>query len=140
MTPVVLFDGMCNLCTWGVRWIIRRDRRGVFVFASRDSAAARRILDSVQAPRPLPESMILIDERGMHSRSDAAIRIAMRLGFPWNMARVWLLVPRRWRDGAYACMARNRYRWFGKRGSCLIPTPELRDKFLDADEADRSDR
>ncbi len=132
--PLILFDGVCHLCNASVAWIVEHDRHGIFRFASLQSAAGRAALAAANSPATLPDSMVLIDADGVHTRSDAAICIASRLGFPWRLARLGRLLPRRVRDWAYDCVARNRYRWFGRRESCPVPTPELRARFLDADE------
>ena len=130
--PVLLFDGVCNLCNGTVQWILARDRRQVFRFASLQSPAARRLLDSVAAPADLPDSVVLIDGGRVLVRSDAAIAVARRLGFPWSMAAVGRAVPRVLRDAVYSWVARHRYRWFGRRATCWVPTPELSARFLDA--------
>lgn len=130
----MLFDGVCNLCNGAVVWILERDRRGVFRFASLQSAAARRLLEAAPAPAERPDSIVLVDEAGVHTRSAAVLRIARRLGFPWSLAALARLIPRPGRDALYDAVARRRYRWFGKREACLIPTPERRARFLDADE------
>jgi len=136
--PVILFDGACNLCSASVRWVIERDRRGVFRFASLQSDAAKRIVDESNADvifDDLPDSVVLVDQAGIHTRSTAAIRIAQRLGFPWTLAAALIIVPRPLRDWLYALIARNRVRWFGSRNSCVIGTPENSGRFLDADES-----
>jgi len=128
--PVVLFDGECHLCHGAVRWIIRRDRRGEFRFASLQSAAARRWTAGWGA---LPDSVVLVDEAGVHTQSTAALRIAGRLGWPYSWLGVFRLVPRGVRDGVYGWIARNRYRWFGRRDACVMPTPELAARLLPED-------
>ena len=132
--PVIFFDGNCNLCNSAVAWIISRDRNAVFRFASLQSPAARQLLDQAPSPHQLPDSIILIDHRGIRSRSDAAIAIASRLAFPWSLATAARIVPRSLRDRLYAIIARNRYRWFGQRDACPTPTPDLAARFLDAGE------
>ncbi len=131
---IVLFDGVCNLCNSSVRWIIARDRQEVHRFASLQSEAGRRALREAGAPEALPDSIVLIDQVGVHTRSTAALRIARRLGFPWRLAVVGWVIPRFLRDWLYDFIARNRYAWFGRRESCMLPTPDLRRRFLDADE------
>ncbi len=138
-STVILFDGLCNLCNESVKWVIARDRDARFNFASLQSEAARRLLADAGFHDPekranLPDSIVLMDENGLHMRSDAAIRIARGLGFPWSLATVFFAVPRPLRDWAYSVIARNRYGWFGRRDTCMVPTPELRARFLDADE------
>jgi predicted DCC family thiol-disulfide oxidoreductase YuxK len=132
-SPLILFDGVCNLCNAAVQWILARDRRGVFRFASLQSETAKRMLAGAGADASgLPDSIVLLDGSRLHTRSDAALRIARRLGFPYSLAVAAMLLPRSIRDGLYAQVARNRYRWFGRRESCLAPFPDLRDRFLDA--------
>src|SRR5262245_6045945 len=132
--PLILFDGVCNLCNASVHWIIERDPRRIFRFASLQSAAGRAALAASGATAAPLESVVLIDRARIYTRSDAAIRIARRLGLPWSAVAVAVLVPRRLRDAGYDWVARNRYGWFGRRESCLRPTPELAGLFLDAGE------
>lgn len=133
--PILLFDGACNLCNSVVRWIIERDRGGVFRFASLQSDAAANTLASRHVSAgDLPDSVVLVDAAGVHTRSAAALRVARHLGFPFVLLAVALLLPRFVRDGVYAWIARNRYRWFGRQNACMTPSPELRARFLDADE------
>ena len=128
--PVVLFDGVCNLCNGAVRFIIRRDPRSVFRFASLDSAAARSLLGDAPGSGRLPDSMFLVEDGRVSSRSTAVLRIARRLRWPWPLAYAFIAVPRPVRDWAYSVIARNRYRWFGRRDQCEVPTPELQARFL----------
>ncbi|MFN5943722.1 MAG: thiol-disulfide oxidoreductase DCC family protein [Phycisphaerae bacterium] len=135
--PIILFDGVCNLCNASVQWIIRRDTRDVFRFAALQSDAGRRVLSQAGGNATLDEnlsSMIVIDQGRVLTKSDAAIAIASRLGAPWRWAKVGRVIPRFARDWAYGVVARNRYRVFGKQESCMMPTPALRARFLDAQE------
>jgi predicted DCC family thiol-disulfide oxidoreductase YuxK len=133
--PLVLFDGVCNLCNASVRWIIERDRREVFRFASLQSRAAEAAIASARdKPAVVPDSIILVECGRVLSRSDAVLAIASRLGFPWNLAAVARIVPRGVRDALYAWIAANRYRWFGRREACMVPRAGLSSRFLDADE------
>ncbi|MGE3174744.1 MAG: thiol-disulfide oxidoreductase DCC family protein [Planctomycetota bacterium] len=131
---VVLFDGDCTLCNGAVQFVLRRDPRGRFRFAALQSGAARALLAGRVAGDPLPDSMVLVQGDAIHLRSGAALRIARGLGLPWSLAAVFLLVPRPLRDLVYDFVARRRHRWFGRPASCLVPTPELRARFLDAGE------
>jgi predicted DCC family thiol-disulfide oxidoreductase YuxK len=134
--PLVLFDGVCNLCNAAVQWLIERDPDGRLHYASLQSVAAREALTAagVDDPTTLPDSIVLIDDAGVHVRSTAALRIAGELGFPYNLSRAALLIPRVLRDVLYHVVARYRYRWFGRRDMCMRPTPELASRFRDADE------
>lgn len=132
--PVILFDGVCNLCNAAVTWVIERDRRARFRFASLQSAAAESLLREAGAAGPLPDSIVVVDAGGVHVRSEAALRIASGLGFPWSLAAAGRILPRGLRDRLYAWVARNRYRWFGRRDSCMVPSAALAARFLDATE------
>jgi predicted DCC family thiol-disulfide oxidoreductase YuxK len=113
-----------------VQFVVRRDPEGHFQFASLDSDAAARVLRSVVVPGPLPDSVVLVEDGRIFNRSAAALRIARRLRFPWPLAYAVIAVPRPLRDFVYDAIARRRYRWFGRRESCMIPSPALRDRFL----------
>lgn len=128
---VVLFDGVCNLCTGIVRFIIPRDPNAHFRFAALTSDAAARALQATRAPGPLPDSLVVIDEGRIFTRSDAALRIARHLRYPWPLAGALVVVPRPVRDWAYDVIARHRYRWFGRQDACIVPTADIRTRFLE---------
>lgn len=131
--PVVLFDGVCNLCQWSVRFIVRRDRRGVFRFAALQSPAGRALLAGHRlADAQAPDSVVLLEGGRASTGSTAALRIARRLDGAWPLLYALVAVPRPLRDALYRFVARNRYRWFGRQAACMPPTPELRARFLDA--------
>jgi len=132
--PVVLFDGVCNLCAGAVQFVLRRDRAGRFRFAALQSAAAQQLLATAGVVRPALDSIVLVEPDRTSTRSTAVLRIAMGLRFPWPLAAVLLLVPRPLRDLVYDLVARRRYRWFGQRASCWVPTAATRARFLDRDE------
>jgi predicted DCC family thiol-disulfide oxidoreductase YuxK len=124
---VVLFDGVCNLCNGAVRFILARDPAGRFRFASLQSEAARRLLrDDGRA-----ETIVLLEAGKTYTKSTAALRIARGLRFPWPLLYALVAVPRPLRDLVYDWVARHRYRWFGKRETCLLPTPEVRGRFVE---------
>jgi len=127
---VVLFDGVCNLCNGSVQFIIARDPAAHFRFAPLESEVARRMLAGAAASGPLPDSVALIEHGRVYTRSDAALRIVRGLRFPWPLMYVLIVVPGWLRDKIYDTVARHRYRWFGKRDACMVPTPELRERFL----------
>lgn len=128
--PVVLFDGVCNLCNASVLFIIKRDRAARFRFAALQSGAAAALPASAPHHGPVPDSIVLVEDGRVFTQSTAALRIARRLRFPWPVLYGLIVVPRPLRDAVYAWIARNRYRWFGKRDACMLPTPELRARFL----------
>ena len=127
---VVLFDGVCNLCNASVRFIIARDPHGRFRFAPLTSQAATTLLRSAPVSATLSDSVVLIEEGRVFTRSDAALRIAKHLAFPWPLAYALVVLPRFLRDRVYDLVARHRYRWFGRREACMVPARELRDRFL----------
>lgn len=133
-TTIILFDGVCNLCSGVVRFVIARDPHAHFRFAALQSDAARRACAEVGATPPAavdPDTIIVIADGRALERSDAALAIAARLPFPWPMFGVFRILPRALRDWLYRLVAKNRYRWFGKSDTCMVPTPELRARFLE---------
>lgn len=132
--PLLLFDGVCNLCHGAVQWMLKRDRKERLRFASLQSQAGREALAETGHDGPVPESVVVIEGGKLYQRSDAALKAASMLGFPWNLLVVFWIVPRPIRDAVYRWIARNRYRWFGKKEACPTPSPETRARFLDANE------
>jgi predicted DCC family thiol-disulfide oxidoreductase YuxK len=131
---VVLFDGVCNLCNGFVQFVIPRDPDAYFRFAALDSDAAGRVLSTARDARhggPLVDSIVLVEDGVVYVRSAAALRIARRLGFPWVLGYALMIVPRPLRDAIYDLVALRRYRWFGRRETCMVPGPGVRDRFLD---------
>jgi len=134
---LVLFDGECNLCNGSVQFILRRDPHARFRFAALQSAAGRQALAAVAAGAVFPDSIVLVAGGTAVVKSTAALRIACGLRWPWPFLAVFFVVPRPLRDLVYDWIARHRYRWFGKQAACMVPTPALRSRFLDAAERDR---
>ena len=131
MASLVLFDGVCHLCNGFVQFVIARDPAGRFQFGALQTPSARRVLDLHDTPDPLPDTLVLVDQGRVFTRSTAVLRIARHLTFPWPLAYAFLAVPRPFRDWIYAIVARHRYRWFGKREHCMVPTPAIRARFID---------
>ncbi|MBL8736479.1 MAG: DUF393 domain-containing protein [Planctomycetes bacterium] len=132
--PLLLLDGECNLCHGAVQFVLKRDHAQRFRFAALGSTAGREALAAAGAVPPLPDSMVLLHRGRVRTRSGAALAVARLLPWPWPLWSVFWIVPYPLRDLLYAFVARNRYRWFGKRASCWVPTPALRARFLDAAE------
>jgi predicted DCC family thiol-disulfide oxidoreductase YuxK len=128
--PIVLFDGVCNFCNASINFIIRRDRRKIFRFAPLQSETGAKLLRQFGLPLDSVETMILSEDGGCYTRSTAALRIVRRLGGPWSVLYVLMVIPTAARDMVYDFVARNRYRWFGEKNTCMIPTPEVRERFL----------
>ena len=129
--PVVLFDGVCNLCRSSVQFVLARDPQERFRFASLQSPTGARLAAHFGIAADALETMVLIVDGTAHTRSGAALRIAKRLSAPWPLLSALLIVPRHLRDAVYLFIGRRRYRWFGKMETCWLPEPRLRDRFLD---------
>ena len=128
--PILLFDGVCNLCNGAVRFAIARDPRARLRFAPLQSDAGRALLLRHDLPPDALETVVLVDGEGVHTRSTAMLRLLRELGPPWSWLWPLVAIPRPLRDALYGWVARNRYRWFGRRAECMIPTPEQRARFL----------
>lgn len=128
--PLVVFDGVCNLCDSTVQFIIAHDPEGRFRFVSLQSERGQRVLRRHDLPTSDFDSVVLVHRDRYYRYSSAALRIAALFGGAWWAMKVFLVVPRFVRDGVYHFIARNRYRWFGKKDVCMMPTPELRARFL----------
>ena len=129
--PVVLFDGVCNLCIGSVQWLLRMDRRGVLQFGTLQSEAGTELLKQCGLSGDYTDSMVVVEGGRAYTDSDAALRIARHLGFPWSIAWVGRTIPKRLRDPVYRFVAESRYDWFGKREQCLLPDEELRARFIE---------
>jgi len=129
--PVILFDGVCNLCTGSVRFVIERDSRKQFRFASLQSPVAEKLLGPQRNEADRLESVVLVVGARIYRKSSAALLIVRRLDGLWPLLSVLLAVPRPLRDAVYDWIGRRRYRMFGKRAACWKPQPELADRFLD---------
>ena len=127
--PVILFDGVCNLCNSSVNFVIERDPHGTIYFAPLQSEYARKLLEKHQIGMEL-NTIVLLEDGKVYDRSTAALRIARLLNGPWPLLYASIVMPRFLRDGVYRWIARNRYRWFGKTQACRVPTPELQARFL----------
>lgn len=128
---IILFDGVCNLCNGSVQFVLKRDRDGVFKFASLQSDFGGGILTRYGLPTDDYNSFVLVEGDRIYTKSTAALRVARNLGGFWNLLYGLIVIPSVLRDAVYGFIARNRYRWFGKRESCMIPQPEWKSRFLD---------
>ena len=123
---LLLFDGVCHLCDASVRFILRRDPTGKIKFAPIQSPLGRELYTQHGLDPAAPNAMLFLTPTGAFCASDAALEIARTLGGPWQLA----LICNTLRDAAYDFIARNRYRWFGKDESCMMPTAELKARML----------
>ena len=129
-SPIILFDGVCNLCNASVQFVMDRERGRTFRFAALQSEAGQALLKRHKLPAGELSSVVLLEQGRGFTRSTAALRIARRLRFPWPLAYGLVLIPPLLRNWVYDLVARNRYRWFGKSESCRVPAPELHERFL----------
>ncbi len=129
--PVLLFDGVCNLCNGFVQFVIKRDTAAVFRFTALQSEAGKALLSKhLHAPTDL-STVILIENGKLYTHSDVALQVVRHLGGIWSVFYVFVLIPRPLRDQIYNWIAKNRYRWFGKKEQCMLPTPEIKARFLE---------
>lgn len=130
-TYIVLFDGVCNLCNSTVQFIIKRDTHNQFKFSSLQSEYGQNFLKERNLDSSDFKSIILYEpEVAYYTKSTAALKIAQNLGFPYNLLSVFLMIPSFIRDWIYALVSKYRYHLFGKKDSCMIPTPENKRKFI----------
>jgi len=129
--PVILFDGVCNLCNGSVLFILNRDPSGIFRFAPLQSETGKNLLSKFDLPNDKLNSIILVENNEYYLRSTAALKILRRLGTLWKIVYVFMLVPRPVRDYIYDIVARNRYKWYGKRAECMIPSSDIESRFLE---------
>ena len=127
--PIIFFDGVCVMCNTFVNLILRVDKRSQFRFAPLQGSTAKRLLPSLPDD-PREWSMLYLDEGGVHDLSDASLEVYRRLGGAWSFLSLARHVPRFIRNPAYRLLARNRYRWFGQRDSCRVPSAQERERFL----------
>jgi len=130
LKPVILFDGYCNLCSGSVVFILKREPKDIFRFASLQSDYAAGLIDRLGIRDEAPDSIILVEKDRVYYRSRAALRIARRLRRLWPLIYVLVIVPPFIRNPIYDWIAKNRYRWFGKRNTCFVPPKDLSYKFL----------
>ncbi len=129
--PVILFDGVCNLCNGAVQFIIKRDKKKQFRFASLQGTTGSELLKQHDLPADVFNSFILIEKNKIYTRSTAALRVAWKLSGGWKLLYGFMIVPRFIRNAVYNMIAKNRYKWFGRKDECMIPMPELKERFLE---------
>jgi predicted DCC family thiol-disulfide oxidoreductase YuxK len=130
---IILFDGVCNLCNNAVNFIIERDKKDVFRFASLQSETGRKLTSDrgIEVEEAMNSFILIEPGVAYYQRSTAALEVAKELSGGYSMLGYFSFLPEGFRDGIYNTVARNRYKWFGKKDNCMIPTPELKAKFLD---------
>lgn len=127
---IILFDGVCNLCNGAINYVIKRDQKNVFKFAALQSEIGQELTAKFKIDGSKVDSIILIDGDKHYEKSTAALYIAKHLSGAYPLLFGFIIVPKNIRNAVYDYVARNRYKWFGKKDKCMIPTAELKNKFL----------
>jgi predicted DCC family thiol-disulfide oxidoreductase YuxK len=127
---IILFDGVCNLCSQSVQFIIQRDPDAYYRFSSLQSDNAQTLRNSYQIPEEV-NSILLIEQNHVYTHSTAVLRICRNLSGAWRWLYLFIIIPRPIRDLLYTILAKNRYQWFGKQAHCMVPTSEIKQRFID---------
>ncbi|MFC0271011.1 thiol-disulfide oxidoreductase DCC family protein [Metabacillus herbersteinensis] len=127
---VLLFDGVCNFCNNTINFVIRHDKKGRFRFAALQSEVGQDLLTKHQLPNTDFDSFVYLDHSTVYTKSTATLHVLKGIGGFWSLFYVLIVIPNPLRDQVYLWIAKNRYKWFGKRDQCMIPTPEVRKRFL----------
>jgi predicted DCC family thiol-disulfide oxidoreductase YuxK len=128
---LILFDGVCNLCNASVQYIVKHDQQDIFRYTALQSDVGKEIIEKFKIDTTKMDSILLYSkEKGIYYKSTAALKIASQLGFPINLMTIFLIIPAFIRNWVYDYIAKNRYKWYGKKEECMIPTAELKSKFL----------
>jgi predicted DCC family thiol-disulfide oxidoreductase YuxK len=129
--PLILFDGVCNLCNGWVRFVIQRDPTGIFRFVAQQSPIGQAIIEERLSGASQLSSVILIDGNAIYTESDAVLQVLARLSPPWSWIALLRIIPGPARDACYRFIARHRYRWFGRTEGCQIPSADIRSRFIE---------
>jgi predicted DCC family thiol-disulfide oxidoreductase YuxK len=128
--PIILFDGICNFCNAMVNFIIRQDKKNIFLFSALQSPSGKALLEQYKIDWKANDSFVVIENNKAYQKSNAALKLYNKLPWYWKWTQVFWIVPKFIRDWIYNVIAKNRYKWFGKKEQCMIPTKEMRAKFL----------
>ncbi|AUP81407.1 thiol-disulfide oxidoreductase DCC family protein [Flavivirga eckloniae] len=129
---LILFDGVCNLCNSSVQYVIKHDKKDIFMFAALQNDIGQELIKRFNIDTEKTDSILLYTpDNSIVSKSTAALKVAQHLGFPQSLMSVFFIIPPFIRNWVYDYIAKNRYKWYGKKDACMIPTPELKRKFLD---------
>ena len=129
--PTILFDGVCNLCNGTVHFIIKRDKKKLIRYAALQSDTGLQLLQQSGLIWKDMQSFVFFESKKVYTRSTAALKVCRYLKAGWPLCYGFIIVPRFIRDGIYNLIARNRYKWFGKREQCMVPSQEIKSRFLD---------
>jgi len=128
--PVILFDGVCNFCNGAINFVLKQDKKEIFRFAPLQSEAGKKLLQQYNLSTKEFDSFVLIDNGKVYKKSAASLRVMNKLPWYWKEAQILWIVPGFIRNAIYDFIATNRYKWFGKKEQCMIPTPEMRSRFV----------
>lgn len=127
---IILFDGVCTLCNASIDFILKRDHKNRFLVGALQEPVSKKVLSNFQVDDSYLDSLVLVENGKVYFRSTAALRIAKKLNRPWPLIYFLITIPAFIRDPVYNWIGKNRYRWFGKKSTCRIPTAEEKQKFL----------
>ncbi len=127
---IILFDGVCNYCNSMVNFVLLQDKKKKFLFAPLQSVAAQKLLEEYHLPKSDFDSFVFIDDGKTYLSSSAALKVMGKLPWYWQWTQVFWIIPKPLRNWVYSIIAKNRYKWFGKKEVCMVPTPEVRSRFL----------
>ena len=128
--PVILFDGVCNFCNSTINFVIKKNKKQNLFFTPLQSETGQKLLQQYNLPLNDMESFVFIENEKAHTQSTAALKVCRYLKGLWPMCYGFIIVPKFIRDGIYSWIAKNRYKWFGVRRECMIPTPDVKERFL----------
>ncbi len=128
--PILLFDGFCNVCNASVDFVLKNDRSKSILFASLQSKTGKKLLEEYGLNPNELSTVVLIFKEKVYTKSSAVLQTAKIMGFPWNLSIVFFIIPKFLRDYFYTKFAANRYKWFGKKEACRIPTSEEKQRFI----------
>jgi predicted DCC family thiol-disulfide oxidoreductase YuxK len=128
--PIILYDGVCHLCNGVINYILPRDKHRYFRFSPLQSETGQALLQKFNLPTDDYDSFVLVEGDKHYVRSGAAIKVMQGMGFPYSLGAVLWILPRPLRDALYNWVAQNRYKWFGQYDTCLMPTPDIKERFL----------
>jgi len=129
--PLILFDGVCNLCNAWVRFVVRRDAAGIFRFIAQQSPIGQTIIEEHLSGASQLSSVILTEGNAIYTESDAVLQILARLSPPWSWIALLRIIPRRIRDACYRFVVRHRYQWFGRTEMCQVPSADISSRFIE---------
>jgi len=129
-SPILLFDGVCNFCDASINFVIERDPEGKFKYASLQSKVGEAFLKEFGMDTKNYDSFVLVDGETYYTKSTAALRVLKGLGGAWKLLYGFIIIPKPIRDAVYGLIAKNRYKWFGKKDACMLPDPEVQTRFL----------